>query len=327
MASLPAIAFNLGVLIASLVIITLSGNYFVDALQNYARKIGMSKYFIGMVVVAVATSSPDIVTSIMGLVSGRSEIMSGIVLGGLMLDLAFLNGWFAVLGKRIKLETSVIKGIEFVVLGLMLLPYVLMLDGELTRSEGLAMILSFVIYVLLIWHKEQASGHLKKQISIKFIWQDAVVFLLALAAMMLAARYAVFTSINLSAELHIPVYILAITILAITAALPDGIAGTFAILRKKGGEIGFGENIGTTMLEVNLFTGIVALISPMHFGVMSVLVGALALMISSAYFLTILRHGVITRQQGFVFLAIYAAYIILEITRILWWGPYIPFFR
>lgn len=318
--TLASIAFNTGVLLAALTIITLSGNYFVDALQGYARKLGMSKYFIGMVVVAVATSSPDISTSIMGLMAGKQEMMSGIILGGLAIDLAFLNGWFAVLGKRIRLDTAVIRGIEFVVLGLMVLPYILMIDGEISRSEGFVLVLSFIIYVLLIWQRESASGKLKKEVKLKVIWQDAVVFLLALAAMLLAGKYAVFSTINLSHMLNIPVYLLSITVLALAAALPDAISGTIAILKGKGGEIGFGENIGTTMLEINFFTGILAIIKPMKFPVMGVLAGLLTLMISSIYFLYILREGVITKKHGYVFIGIYFVFITFEITRVLWWG-------
>lgn len=317
MIPLGAFLFDLFVLLASLIIIILAGNYFVGALSSYAHKIGMSKYFIGMVVVAVATSSPDIATSIMGLVSGRFEILSGVVLGGLMLDLAFLNGWFAILGKEIKLKTDVIKGIEFVILGFMLLPYVLMFDGELSRSEGLAMVLSFFIYVMLIWFREKSAGHLKKQIQLKFIWQDATVFLLALTSMLLAARYAVFSITQISVSLNIPLYLLSITVLALAAALPDAISGTVAIMKGRGGEIGFGENIGTTMLEMNLFIGLIAIIHPISFGILPIIVGTIALMISSIYFLVILRKGVITRSQGWVFLGIYFTYLAIEIWRVL----------
>jgi cation:H+ antiporter len=312
-----ALAFNLGVLASALVIITLSGNYFVDALISYARKLGLSNYFIGMVVVAIATSSPDIVTSIMGLLAGRPEILSGVVIGGLMIDTAFLNGLFAMLSKKIKIDTSVIKGIEFVVLGLILLPYILMIDGEITRSEGIAMVLSFIIYVMLIWHREQKSGKMVKQVAMKFIWQDAAVFLLALGAMLIASRFAVYSVINLSAAFRIPIYLLSITVLAVAAALPDGIAGVLAIVRGKGGEIGFGENIGTTMLEINLFTGLVAIFTPMHFGVWGVILGVSGLILCYSFFLAILRQGAVTRQQGFFFLGVYGIYLILEVLRTL----------
>ena len=310
------ILFHIAVLLASLYIISRSGTYFVDALTRYVTTIGMSKYFIGMVVVAVATSSPDIAASIMGLIHGKFEILSGVVLGGLMLDLAFLNGWFAVLGKRIKLKTDVIKGIEFVVLGLMLLPYLLIIDGDVTRGEGIVMVLSFFIYLGIIWQREQSAGKLKKKIEIKLIWKDMLVFLLALAAMLLAAKYAVTSITQLSYDLQLPLYLLSMTVLALAAALPDAVAGTTAILHGKGGEVGFGENIGTTMLEINLFTGLLAIIKPLNFGVAPIITGVLGLMISSIFFLTILRKGVITRTHGYVFLTIYFAFLIIEVVRV-----------
>lgn len=310
------ILFHLFVLLASLFIIAKSGNYFVDALTRYVKTIGMSKYFIGMVVVAVATSSPDIAASIMGLLNNKFEILSGVVLGGLMLDLAFLNGWFAVLGKKIVLKTDVIKGIEFIVLGLMLLPYILLLDGDVTRGEGLAMVMSFFIYIALIWQREQSAGKLKQQIKITLVWKDMLIFLLALLAMLLAAKYAVTTLTQLSHDLNLPLYLLSLTILSLAAALPDAIAGTTSIIKGKGGEIGFGENIGTTLLEINLFTGIIALIHPLKLGVTSILTGVLGLMISSIFFLTILRKGVITRRHGYVFLTIYFVFLTIEIVRV-----------
>lgn len=315
MSVLGIVLFHSGVLLASLAIIAFSGDYFIDALTNYAKKIGMSTYFIGMVVVAVATSSPDIATSVMGIIQGKFEILSGVILGGLMLDVAFLNGLFAILGKKIKVKTDVIKGIEYVVLGLIILPDILILDGELTRSEGLAMVLSFFIYILLIWQREKTLGQLKKKVQIALIWQDALVFLLALFAMLLAAKYAVFSVTQLSTLLNIPLYILSITVLAFAAALPDGISGTLAILRGQGAEIGFGENIGTTLLEINLFTGIIALIKPIEFGVMPILIGTLGIMGSYVYFLTIMRKGTVTTKHGLVFMGIYVLYLTLEIWR------------
>lgn len=318
--SVASVLFNLGVLVASLVIMTFAGNYFVDALVGYARKIGMSKYFIGMVVVAVATSSPDIATSVMGLISGNPEILSGVVIGGLMLDLAFLNGLFAMLAKKITINTQVIRGIELVILGIMILPYILMLDGDITRGEGMAMVLSFFIYVLLIWNRERSSGSLVKEIKMKVIWKDIATFLLALGAMLIAAQLAVYGTINLASSWGIPVYLLSITILSFAAALPDGIAGVVAIVRGKGGEIGFGESIGTTLMEVNLFAGLVGIITPITFGIMPMIVGLFGLMLSATLFMVILRKGAITRAQGFVFIGIYVSYLVLEITRVLWWG-------
>ncbi|MEM4253767.1 MAG: hypothetical protein QXR48_00030 [Candidatus Woesearchaeota archaeon] len=320
MTAIGAILFHTGILAASLTIIGFAGNYFVEALSSYARKLGMSKYFIGMVVVAIATSSPDIFTSFMGLLAGKPEMLSGILLGGLMLDLAFFNGVFAVLSKRINLETDVIKGIELVVLGLMLLPYVLMLDGEISKSEGFAMMLSFIIYVLLMWNREKGSGKLKQKIPLTNIWRDMLVFVFALGAMFLAARYAVFSSIMLSSTLNIPIYLLSITVLAFAAATPDAIAGIIAILKGRGGEIGFGENVGTTFMEINFFTGLVAIFYPMNFGIMATIAGIIGLMVSATFFLVILRKGYITREQGYVFLLIYAAYMTFEVTRVLIWG-------
>ncbi|HSU72563.1 MAG TPA: hypothetical protein VLJ21_01810 [Candidatus Binatia bacterium] len=315
-----ALLFNLGILLASLVIMAFSGSYFVDALIGYARKIGMSNYFIGMVVVAVATSSPDIATSVMGLISGKPEILSGVVIGGLMLDAALLNGWFAILARKIKLDTRVISGIELPILALIILPYILLLDGSVSRSEGLVMVISFVAYLLLIWKREKSSGRLVRQIAMRRVSLDITVFLLALGAMLIAARVAVFSAINLSASWGVPVYLLSITLLALASAMPDGIAGTVAILKKKGGEIGFGESIGTSLIEVNLFTGLVAMFRPFEFGVLGTIIGMIGLIISMTLFMFIMRKGEIRRSHGIVFLAIYVAYIILEVTRVLYWG-------
>ena len=311
--------FNSLVLLASLAILVFSGAYFVDSLTSYARKIGLSACFVGMIVSAIATSSTDIATSVMSLVVGKPEIMSGVVIGGLVIELGFLIGLFSILSKKIKLDTEVIKGHEFVILGLIILPYILMLDGEITRSEGLVMFLSFVIYLLMIWQHEEARGKLRKQISLKNIWQDGLVFLFALTAMLLAARYVVFSTINLSVFTGLPVYILSFTVLAFANALPDTISGTISILKGKGGEIGFGDSIGSPMIEVNLFTGIVAMVQPMHFGIASILVGALTLMICATYFMIIIRKGVITRSQGYVFIGLYVAYILIELGRYLFW--------
>ena len=313
-----AILLLISVLLFSLFILVAAGNYFVDAAIRYARKIGVSKYFVGLLVVAVATSSPDIATSISGLVAGNPDIMSGVVMGGLMIDLALLNGIFGVIGKRLKLETESMKGREYMVLGFLLFPFIFMLTGHISRIGGALMVLSFLIYIVIMWRREAKSGHLKKQVAIKIIWQDVVVFLLAMGSLLLAGRWAVWSVVHLSTAFAIPVFLLSMTVLAIATALPDATAGIMAIVKGKGGEVGVGESIGSTLIEINLFTGLAAIIRPIQFDVFSTLTGIAGLVVTAVFLFSVLRTGVLKRWHGIVLIGIYVLYVIAESIRILW---------
>src|SRR3989344_2704358 len=89
------LTFNIPVLIASLYILFKSADLLIDGISDYAKKLGLSDAIIGMVVVAMAASSPEIISSLSGFMSGSASVGFGAILGSNMVHAAFALGLVA----------------------------------------------------------------------------------------------------------------------------------------------------------------------------------------------------------------------------------------
>src|SRR3990167_10348197 len=99
--------FNPLVILASLVLLYLSADYLVDGISNYAKKLGLSDAIIGLVVVAMAASAPEIISSLSGFASGKTSVGIGTILGTNIIHAAFALGLVALVMGKIKLEPTI----------------------------------------------------------------------------------------------------------------------------------------------------------------------------------------------------------------------------
>ena len=110
--------------------------------------------------------------------------------------IALVLGIFALVGRKISLRSKVLKDTELPIFLLSIVPFLLVADGLLSRIDGVILVLIYLAFLAGLAKKEAEIGHLKKQIQLKKIWKDALLFILALTAMLLSARWLVFSSIE-----------------------------------------------------------------------------------------------------------------------------------
>lgn len=316
MVSVDPILFNIFVLIASLVIIFKAADLLIYGITRYAKKFGLSDLVIGLVVVAIAASMPELVSSLAGLVLGHESILFGTILGTNMVHLALVLGVLAVVGKKIKLESKILGKSVWILWLVLLTPFVLILwDGRLGRIDGIILIIFYVMYLGWLWSKERKSANLKKSVKLKYIWKDALIFILSLVAILIAGRWLVFSAVNLAGFAGLPTYFIAITVLAVGGALPDFAVGLKSIF-KGHQDVGVGDILGSVALEFLLFFGIIGLISPISVNIGQILNATIFLVISLTLMIYFLQKRFMTRKHGIMLLGIYALFIIIEIIKL-----------
>lgn len=310
--------FHSFVLILSLFILFKSADLIVLGITGYAKKLGLSNYLIGLVIVAMAASLPEIISSIMGLAMNETGVFFGTILGTNMVHLALLTGLLLLYGKKMKLEIELLQDKKLFLLGILLLPFVLIfIDGELSRIDGIILVCTFLVYLGILWKKEGTLGKMKKNVALKNIWTDAVVFLGALIALLMAGRWLVFSGIQLAVYYGIPPYLLALTVIAVGAALPD-FAVCINSLKKGVQEIGVGETLGSAIIELLMFFGIMAIINPIKADINQIIIPSVFLMTSIAYLIWLMRGKIGTWKNGIVLIALYLTFATIEIVKNLW---------
>ena len=321
MAFIPAelahpLVFNSIVLLASLYILFKSADLIVYGISDYARKLGLSDAIIGLVVVAMAASAPEIISSLTGFLAGHTGIGFGTILGTNMVHTGFALGLICLIGKKIKLEPNIFTKKRLLMWSMLMLPFALGIIGSgLTRTDGFILVGAFCLYLVMLWKAEGKLGKIKKNVQFKNIWRDAVIFMLALAALILAGRWLVFSSIQIAGYFKIPAYFIALTIIGVGTTIPD-FAVEIKALFKKHASIGLGDLLGSLMIELLLFFGIVAIVSPIKVDLAEALNAMIFLAIGITAVMFWMNKKELTWKHGIFLLGLYAIFLTLEIIKI-----------
>lgn len=308
------LVFHILVSIASFLIMVKSADMIVYGIDRYAKRLGLSDYLIGLLIISITASVPEFVSAITGLFAGDEGIVFGTILGSNLTGITLVSGVLALVGRKIKLVNKVLAKMEVLLFFMIALPFVLGADGSLSRIDGIILILFYLGYAVKIWIRERETGHMRKDVNVKFIWKNALIFLIALAALFLSSRWLVFSSISMSELLNVPTYIMAILVLGIASSLPDMLVGIRGILE---GEVGFGlgNTLGSIVVKSLLFLGVFAIIKPLavNFNVIGFTI--LTTIFTLAIIMYFSEKKEMNWKNGLLLLFIYISYISIELIR------------
>jgi cation:H+ antiporter len=309
------VLFHGVIILASLFVLFKAADLLVEGISGYAQKLGLSDAIIGLLVVAMAASAPEIISSLTGFLGGHGSVGFGTIIGANMVHVGFALGILALFSRRSSLEAGIFSKHKLVMWAALMLPMLLALDGELSRVDGVLLIVAFALYLVNVWRIEGTMGKLKKNVRLKSIWRDVAVFLGCLVAILLAGRWLVFSAVGLAESFGIPAYFIALTVIGIGTTMPD-IAVELKSLFKKHASIGLGDLLGSLTIELLLFFGIVSIIQPLQVNVPTVLNAFCFLALSITTLMLLMRKNELNWKHGVLFLAYYAAFIGIEIWKI-----------
>jgi len=310
------LVFNVIVILVSLFIILKASDLVIYGVAGYARELGLSKYIAGLVIVSIAASMPEVISSLSGLLAGKEEMMVGAILGNNMVHMALLVGIMALVGKKIKFESTLLQKSKFLMWVILLLPLGLFLDGRLGRIDGLVLILVYGIYLGFLWKKEKRAGKLKERVHLKDIWKYGLVFLGSLLAMLMAGRWLVMGAVDIAAMLNLPTFFISLTVIGIGSAIDDFAIGIRSVLKGKQ-EIGIGDALGSILNELVLFFGVVALIRPIEISLNTTWSALLFLVLSISLVMLFLKRKKMGWKEGLLMVGIYVVFIAVEIAKAL----------
>lgn len=306
--------FNAVVLVLSLLIVVKAADLLTFGISNYARKFGISDYLIGFLVLAIGTSLPELVSSFMGGSIGSSGVALGTILGSGVITITFVLGCMAIAAKKLDVRTKLLGKSTYLIMVMILLPMVMLLDKKISRVDGVLLVVVFFAYIIGLWRKEGTFGKLKK-VKIRHLWKDVFVFLGSLAALLIGARFLVFSSVVISQEIGISSYVIALIVIGLGASLPDLTVELKSIKKGRAG-IGFGNVLGGITAEMLLILGLVAVFYPISIANIS-LAGLVATIIffllSMGLVLFWVRKETLFRWQGFVLLGMYLLFVAVQV--------------
>ena len=303
-------------LIGGLALIVFGADWLVDGASGIARRFGLSEFVIGLTIVGMGTSAPEMVVSFIGAFQGNADIAIGNVVGSNIMNTLLILGVTALIlpmaitpsnWKR-DIPMNILITVLLIVLGLEYTIFHIGTNG-LSRWDGGILIALFIGYMILSFkgNKPDEEESPAKQRS---VWMCLLLIVAGIAGLAFGGKLFVNNATELARALGVSDKFIAITILAGGTSMPE-LATCVVAAAKKKGQLALGNIIGSNVFNILLILGGSALISPLSFDHITyvdlgvLLVSALVLLTSGF----VGRKKVIDRLDGGLFVLIWAAYM------------------
>jgi cation:H+ antiporter len=257
------ILFWVAILVVSLAVLVKGSDWFVDAAEKVGLALGIPPFIIGVTIVAMGTSLPELASSIVAVFSGQSEIVAGNAIGSNIANIALVLGITAVIGKRVKFGVNLMEAdVPLLICSAFLLWFILVPDADgIARVDIFESILLLAGMVIFIAYSFSSDGEEDKDVEkTKIPFKVYGMLLLAGFLVYLGANYTVESIIALSDMLGIKSEAIALSVVALGTSLPEIVVSVTAMKRGKP-DIAIGNILGSNIFNTFAVVGIPGLIA------------------------------------------------------------------
>ncbi len=295
--------------IVGLVILVKGCDIFIDGASGIATKLGISEHMIGLTIVALATSLPELAVSSIASYNHEAGIAIGNIIGSNISNICLILGIAAVI-MNLKTDRQTTEDTFFMIVITILFIALIAIDRTLNRYDALLFIFlySYFTYRLYKTHKKN-TAHLT--IKKEGVFKESLLITLGASGLILGAHFLVESGVGIAQLLGVPSVIIGLTAIALGTSLPELSSTITAALKKRYG-IAVGNIIGSNIINILLVLGISGLINPLSIG-KKIFISAPFLIGVSALTLFFVR-GKIGRKQGYILIFLYIIFIVLTTT-------------
>ena len=309
------------ILLAGLALVVFGADYLVEGASGIARRFGLSEFVIGLTIVGMGTSAPEMVVSFIGAFHGNADISVGNVVGSNIFNTLLILGITGMLlpmaitpeNRRRDVPMNIVVTSLLILLGFKHTILGIGSDG-LSRVDGAVLVALFAVYMWMSFRSpgsgqadDSPAGEETKEI--KPGW--AVLMIVGgLAALIFGGNLFVDSATEIARELGVSDKFIAITILAGGTSMPE-LATCIAAAVKKKGQLALGNIIGSNIYNILLILGGSALIHPLSFaGISYVDMGVLLLSALVLWTSCLVgKKNMLDRLDGAFLVLIWAAYM------------------
>ena len=315
---------NLLLMIVGFAVLIWSADRFLSGAAATATNLGVSNIVIGLTVVSLGTSAPEIVVALMAALEGNAILAIGNAIGSNIANIGLVLGITAIVAP-LPFSQNVLRRELPWLLGATVLAIVLIFDRELSFTDGVFLLagLAYILWQLLRSEREAdptESALASELEELPEMKQSSALFWLfaGLAALLASAQLLVYAATQIALDLGISSMIIGLTIVAIGTSLPE-LAATVGAAMKGQPDIAIGNIVGSNILNILAVLAVPALISTTGLD-FSALWRDSGMMLALTLMLALFAYGlnsraVITRFEGLVMLLAWIGYNLLLIQQ------------
>ena len=305
------------VMALAFIVLAKCADLFVDSSVDIAGRMRIPKLVIGIVLVSLVTTAPELAVSLMAALGGKPEMALGNAVGSVICNSGLALGLCGLISATaITVIPRVFKAASLFLILISVLAFLgVIFDQTLSRIEGSVLVLLFAGYLAYLFKTHQTdedAEHIvdehQAQTNVS-VMRLIVVFAISLGGIVIAGRFIVLSAVSIARFMHMPETIIALTLVALGTSIPE-VATCVTAARKGEGSLAVGNVLGANVMNICWVAGASAMANPLKLGrrelyfmfpAMFVITGAMLLVLRT-------RHR-LTRNEGLVLLVLYAAYL------------------
>ena len=315
-----SVVLNLLFLVIGMFLLIKGADFFVDGASKVAKALKIPSLIIGLTLVSIGTSLPELSVSVTAALSGNADISYGNVIGSNIFNVFVVIGASAIFTPMIidkamkKYDIPILLGIYglFAIFSFVITPKVL------DRVESIIFCLLFIGYLvfLVLRTKKEGVQEVEEETEEKprKMWVNIVFIIAGLAAIVAGGEFVVTTAETLALMAGMSKLLVGLTIVAVGTSLPELV--TSMVAAKKGeNDIAVGNAVGSSIFNILLILGVASTIKPIGFE-LSTYIDVIAMAVSAIMlFIFAYKGSKVNRWQGALMIAVYAIYLTFIILR------------
>jgi cation:H+ antiporter len=312
---MPEMAMIALYIVGGLVLLYFGADWLVQGAITMALHLGLSPLIVGLTVVALGTSVPEALVSVQAAIGGQGGIAVGNVVGSNILNIALILGLSALISP-LKVDSHLVKADVPLLAGATFMLVVLLEDFHISRMEGAFLLLCIVGYVVgnimtvkrTSPDKDKIEGMEVPDDPGKTLWRDIGLLIVGIITLGFGANFLVTGAVDLARIWGLSEALIGLTIVSIGTGTPELATALMAAYRKNS-DLAIGNAVGSNLFNIMFVLGLAGLVAPLDAtGINS---SDLYVMLAVTLLLlpTVWTGRVLDRKEGFLFLAIYVAYL------------------
>ncbi|MBU3918947.1 calcium/sodium antiporter [Patescibacteria group bacterium] len=318
------------IFIASLAILVKGADWLLQSAEKIGLALGISPFIVGVTIVGLGTSCPELISSIMAAMRGVTEIVTAGAIGSNIANILLIVGIAAIIGRRLIISKSLID----LDLPLLAISTVLFLgtawDKQITFTEAIILLIAYVIYLLYTFlHREEETDeiyevlpgrpgrrklrtvNIKNEKAIKrpkIIAKDIIMLIIGIITLFVGAKYLIDSVIKLSEILNIGAGVISLAAVALGTSLPELLVSAKAALQGKS-EVALGNIFGSNVFNLLVVVGIPGLIRNLQIDETTFAFGLPVLLVATFLFIISGISRRIHVWEGAMYVLVYVFFI------------------
>ena len=297
-------------LIIGFLLLIKGADLFVDKATIIATKLKIPKIIIGMTIVAIGTSLPELSVSVQSSILGLNDMCVANVIGSNIFNLLMITGTIALLSKvKINNFMNVFK-----TFGVYILLIVLSLDKNLSLLDGIILLGVFIAYMINMIKSESYTEEENEDVVKEHILKTIVLGLIGLAGIAYGGNLVIESARDIALSLGMSENLVGLTVVAVGTSLPEYVTSIVAC-KKDEMDIAIGNILGSNIFNILLVLGLASLLAPISVSIVT-LIDALFMFITMILFIIFtFKKRTVNKFTGIIFIMTYVAYICYTIIR------------